>query len=70
MLPSMGIEPRPLMTFDSKSNPILSELSWHLLLRQRLKDSYIVMFYLLKLNPLNSSKSKNQVVYEQNLIIS
>ena len=29
MLPLVGIEPRPLITSDSKSNTILSTLTWH-----------------------------------------
>ena len=36
MLPLVGIEPRPLITSDSKSNFILSGLTWHFLLRLRL----------------------------------
>ena len=36
MLPPVGIEPRPLIASDSKSNTILSTLTWHLLARLRL----------------------------------
>ena len=36
MLPPVGIEPGPLITFDSKSNTILSGLTWHVLLRRSL----------------------------------
>ena len=35
-VPPVGIEPGPLITSDSKSNTILSGLSWHLLVRLRL----------------------------------
>ena len=34
--PSVGIEPGPLITSDSKSNTILSTLTWHVLLRRSL----------------------------------
>ena len=36
MLPSVGIEPGPLISSDSNSNTILSGLTWHLLVRLRL----------------------------------
>ena len=36
MLPPVGIEPGPLIASDSKSNTILSTLTWHLLARLRL----------------------------------
>ena len=36
MLPLVGIEPKPLITSDSKFNTLLSELSWHLLVRLKL----------------------------------
>ena len=36
MIPPLGIEPAPVITSDSKSNTILSGLSWHLLVRLRL----------------------------------
>ena len=36
MVPLVGIEPGPLITSDSKSNTILSGLSWCLLVRLRL----------------------------------
>ena len=36
VLPPVGIEPGPLIAFDSKSNTILSTLTWHLLARLRL----------------------------------
>ena len=35
MLPPVRIEPRPLIASDSKSNTILSTLTWHLLVRLR-----------------------------------
>ena len=35
-LPPVGIEPAPLITSDSKSNTILSTLTWHVLLRRSL----------------------------------
>ena len=47
---------------DSKSNMLLSTLTWHLLVRLRLWAPYIVMLYWF---PLNPSKSKYQVVHEQ-----
>ena len=65
MLPLVGIEPGSLITSDSKSNTLLSGLSWHLLVRLRLTDPYIVLLFWLSLNPLSSSESKNQVVHEQ-----
>ena len=37
MLPPVGMEPQPLITCDSTSNTILSGLTWHLLVRLRLK---------------------------------
>ena len=58
----MGIEPRPLITYDFKSNTILSGLTWHLLVRLRLSSS-LYSHALLILT--KSSKSKNQVVHEQ-----
>ena len=36
MLPLVGIEPGPFIASDSKSNTILSTLTWHLLVRLRL----------------------------------
>ena len=36
MLPPGGLEPRPLITSDNKSNTILSTLTWHVLLRRSL----------------------------------
>ena len=45
MLPSVGIEPEPLITSDSMSNTLLSTLNGHLLVRVRLWDPYIVMLY-------------------------
>ena len=36
MLPLVGIEPGPLIASDSKSNTILSTLTWHVLLRRSL----------------------------------
>ena len=36
MLPPVGIEPRPLITSDSKCNTILSGLTWHFFVRLRL----------------------------------
>ena len=36
MLPPVGIEPGPLIAFDSKPNTILPTLTWHLLARLRL----------------------------------
>ena len=36
MLPPVGIEPTPLITSDSKSNTILSRLTWHVLVRRSL----------------------------------
>ena len=36
MLPPVGIEPRPVIASDSKSNAILSTLTWHVLLRRSL----------------------------------
>ena len=36
MLPLVGIEPRPLITSDSKSSTLLSTLAWHVLLRRSL----------------------------------
>ena len=33
MLLPVGIEPEPLITSDSKSNTLLSGLTWHLLVR-------------------------------------
>ena len=36
MLSPLGIGPKPLITFDSKSYTILSGLTWHLLVRLRL----------------------------------
>ena len=50
MLPPVGIEPGPLITSDSKSNTILSTLTWHLLARLRLLVPYIVMLYWFSLN--------------------
>ena len=50
MVPTMGIEHRPLITFDSKSNTLLSGLPWHLLVRLRLWASYIVMLYWFPLD--------------------
>ena len=32
-------------TYDFKSDTLLSELTWHLLISLRLLDPYIVMFY-------------------------
>ena len=51
-----------LITSDSKSNTLLSGLSWHLLVRLRLLGS-LYSHTLLTLT--KSSKSKNQVVHEQ-----
>ena len=62
MLSTVGIEPRPLIASDSKSNTIMSTLTLHSLVRLRLWDPYIVMLYWFLLNP---SKSKYQVVHEQ-----
>ena len=45
MLPPVGIEPRTLITSDSKSNTLLSALTWHMLVRLRLYVPYIVMLY-------------------------
>ena len=42
MLPLVRIEPR---TSDSKSNTLLSELTWHLLVRLRVLAPCIVMLY-------------------------
>ena len=64
MLPPVGIEPGPLITSDSKSNTILSGLTWHLLVRLRLRSLYSHAPLIIT-NPLSSSKSKNQVVHEQ-----
>ena len=36
MLPPVGIEPEPLITSDSKSNTILSTVTWHVLHRRSL----------------------------------
>ena len=36
MLPTVGTEPRPLITSDSKSNTILSGLTWYMLIRRSL----------------------------------
>ena len=36
MWSSVGIEPGPLIAYDSKSNTLLSALTWHLLARLRL----------------------------------
>ena len=36
MLPLVGIEPGPVIASDSKSNTILSTVTWHLLARPRL----------------------------------
>ena len=40
MLLPVEIEPGPLITSDSKSNTLLSGLTWHLLVRLRLKALY------------------------------
>ena len=40
MLPLVGIEPGPLIASDSESNTLLSELTWLLLVRLRLKVPY------------------------------
>ena len=56
----MGIEPRPLITSNSKSNTILSSLTWHLLGRLRLYLGFRLLLILTE-----SSKSKNQVLHEQ-----
>ena len=42
MLPPVGIEPG---TNDFKTDTLLSELTWHLLVSLRLLDPYIVVFY-------------------------
>ena len=39
------LPPNLVLTSDSKSNALLSELFWHLLLRLRLWAPYIVMLY-------------------------
>ena len=60
----MGIEPGPLITFDSKSSTMLSGLTWHLLVRLRLQSLYSHALLIIA-KSLSSSKSKNQVVHEQ-----
>ena len=46
MLPPVGIEPRPLMASDSKSNTILSGLAWHVLFRRSLNFCWTYMIQL------------------------
>ena len=43
MLPTVRIDPRPLITCNSKSNTLLSELTGHLLVRLRLYAPYVFM---------------------------
>ena len=57
MLPLVGIEP---LAQDSKSNMLLSTLTWHLL-TETLGSLYSHALLILT----ESSKSKNQVVHEQ-----
>ena len=60
MLLPLGIEPIPLITSDSKFNTLLSGLTF------ACKTETIAFLYSLTLLILTeSSKSKNQVVYEQ-----
>ena len=46
MVPTVGIEPGPLITSDSKSNTILSGLTWHLLLRRSLNFCLCTTWFL------------------------
>ena len=46
MLPPVGIEPRSLITSDSKSNTILSTLTWHMLLRRSLNFCSYTTWYV------------------------
>ena len=45
ILPAVGIEPWPLITSDSKSNTILSALTWHVLLRRSLNLCLCTTWY-------------------------
>ena len=49
MLPLVEIEPRPLITSDSKSNTSLSGLIWHVLLRRSL-NFFLYTTWLLDLD--------------------
>ena len=46
MLPPVGIEPRPLITSDSKPDTILSTLTWHVLLMRSLNFCSCTTWYL------------------------
>ena len=64
ILPSMGIEPGPLITSDSKSNPILSGLTWHVLLRRSLNFCSCTTGYL----DLDDSESIKQFSIERKVL--
>ena len=44
--PQVGIEPRPLIAYDSKPNTLLSTLTWHVLLRRSLNFCSWTTWYL------------------------
>ena len=64
MLPSVGIEPRPLITSDSKSNTVLSGITMVFACKSEPLGSLYSHAPMIMLNPLSSCKSKNQVGHE------